>query len=116
MVMNGEQLDRTFGALADATRRGMLLQLRSGEQNVSELAEPYSMSQPAISKHLRVLERAGLIERRRVGRNQLVKIRPELADEAADWIQQYTKYWKQRFDAVQQYIDQAQTKGETRRG
>ena len=108
--MNQQQLDLTFGALADATRRGMLIQLSEGEKYVLELAEPYSMSQPAISKHLRVLERAGLIERKRVGRKQLVRLRPEKADEAADWIRHYVKFWKKQFDAVEQYIESAQQK------
>lgn len=114
MVISQAQLDLTFGALADATRRGMLVQLSGGEKNVSTLAQPYAMSQPAISKHLRVLERAGLIERRREGRQQFVRLRPERAEAAADWIAHYTRFWKQQFDAVAEYLDQAQGNQESK--
>ncbi len=102
--MNQQDLDLTFGALADATRRGMLVQLSQGESNVSALAEPYNISQPAISKHLRVLEKAGLIERRRQGREQIVRVKPERAAAAADWLAYYTQFWKQQFDAVENYL------------
>lgn len=105
--MNAKQLDLTFGALADSTRRGMLLQLTSGEKNVTALVEAFDISQPAISKHLRVLEAAGLIERQRQGRQQLVRLKPEKAEQAASWITHYTQHWKQQFDAVQQYLDEA---------
>ena len=107
MVINDQQLDLTFGALADATRRGMLAQLSQGEANVSTLAKPYDMSQPAISKHLKVLERAGLIERRRAGRQQFVRVKPDQAKAAADWIAYYTKFWVDQFDAVDQYLQTA---------
>ena len=110
MVIYSKQLDLTFGALADSTRRGMLLQLTNGEKNVSALMEPYDISQPAISKHLRVLERAGLIERRKEGRQQMVRLKPEKADEAATWIQYYTNHWKQQFDAVEEYLQKAKRK------
>ena len=105
--MNSNQLDLTFGALADSTRRGMLLQLTNGEKNVSSLVDVFDISQPAISKHLRVLERAGLIERRREGRQQLVRLKPEKAEQAAAWITHYTQHWKQQFDAVEQYLEKA---------
>ena len=108
--MNSEQLDLTFGALADSTRRGMLLQLTAGDKNVSALVDAYDISQPAISKHLRVLERAGLIERRREGRQQIVRLKPERAEEAASWIKYYTEYWKQQFDAVEEYLQKAKKK------
>ena len=110
MVINTKQLDLTFGALSDATRRGMLLQLTTGEKNVSAFVEAYDISQPAISKHLRVLERAGLVERRREGRQQMVRLRPEKAVEAADWITHYTRHWQQQFDAVEDYLKQAKRK------
>ena len=104
VIHNNEQLDLTFGALADATRRGILVQLSKGEANVSTLAEPYEMSQPAISKHLRVLERAGLIERHRKGREQFVRVKADKAQEAADWIAHYAKFWVEQFDAVEAYL------------
>ncbi len=85
----------------------MLIQLSRGEANVSELAEPYDISQPAISKHLRVLEKAGLIERRRKGREQIVRVKPEKAEVAAKWIAYYTQFWKQQFDAVDDYLNKA---------
>lgn len=111
MVINSQQLDSTFGALADSTRRAMLVQLsKHGESNVSSLAKPHQMSQPAISKHLRVLESAGLIERQKRGREQFVRIKPERAKQAADWIAYYTKFWVDQFDAVEKYIKTAQGK------
>ena len=107
MVMDSGQLDLTFQALADATRRGMLLQLTEGEKNVSALVEKFEISQPAISRHLKVLERAGLVERRREGRQQMVQLRPDLAEEAANWITYYTQFWRRQFDAVEDYLKQA---------
>ena len=98
------RLDLIFGALSDTTRRGMLAQLADGEMTVSHLARPYAMSQPAISKHLRVLEGAGLIERRKRGRETLVRVRPDATDEAAAWITHYRRFWKQHFDAVDHYL------------
>ena len=102
--MHSDQLDLVFGALSDATRRGMLAQLAAGETNVSALAEPYQMSQPAISKHLRVLEKAGLIRRERRGRENFVAVNAARAEEARDWITHYTQFWKQHFDAVDDYL------------
>lgn len=110
MVINSKQLDLTFRALSDATRRGMLLLLTTGEKNVSALVDEYEISQPAISKHLRVLERAGLVERRREGRRQMVRLKPERAEEAADWIAHYTQHWKKQFDAVEAYLEKAKKK------
>ncbi|MEP3279206.1 MAG: metalloregulator ArsR/SmtB family transcription factor [Stappiaceae bacterium] len=95
-----DNLDLVFGALSDATRRGMLAQLSQGEMNVSALAAPHSMSQPAISKHLRVMEGAGLIERHKRGRETFVRVRPAATDGAAAWISHYSQFWKQHFDAV----------------
>lgn len=104
MVINSEELDLVFGALSDATRRGMLAQLSQGEMNVSQLAAPHDMSQPAISKHLRVLEHAGLIERTRRGRESFVQVKSEPAELAASWIDYYAKFWRQQFDAVDAYL------------
>lgn len=104
MVMNSTQLDLVFSALSDATRRGMLAQLAQGETNITTLAEPYNMSQPAISKHIRVLERAGLIEKTKLGRKYIIKANPTPAENARDWITYYTRFWNEQFDAVDAYL------------
>ncbi len=109
--MNQEHLDHIFGALSDATRRGMLEQLSRGEANVSALASSHEMSQPAISKHLKVLERAGLIRKQRRGREQFVRVNPEAAKAAQAWIDHYSRYWAEQFDAVDAYL---QSKKETK--
>lgn len=106
MVIYNTQLDQVFGALSDATRRGMLARLSQGEMNITTLAAPYKMSQPAISKHLRVLERAGLIERSRRGREHLIRANPKPAEQARDWISYYAEFWNQQFDAVDAYLEQ----------
>lgn len=102
--MNEKQLDLVFSALSDATRRGMLEQLSQGEANVTSLATPYKMSQPAISKHLRVLEKAGLIKRVRRGREQVITVNSKPAEEAGGWIAYYAQMWRQQFDAVDTYL------------
>ncbi len=105
LVMREGQLDLVFSALADPTRRGMLEQLADGETNVGTLAEPHDMSQPAVSKHLRVLERAGLIQRTRSGREHRIRIDPRPIDAASTWIGRYARFWKQQFDAVDAYLE-----------
>ncbi|GAB4535988.1 MAG: metalloregulator ArsR/SmtB family transcription factor [Parvularculaceae bacterium] len=102
--MRSQQLDSVFHALSDPTRRGMLEQLSRGEANVSALAKPHAMSQPAISKHLRVLERAGLITRTRKGREQFVRVNPKPMGDATAWIDRYAAYWRMRFDEVENYL------------
>lgn len=82
----------------------MLEQLASGETNVGTLAEPHAMSQPAVSKHLRVLERAGLIRRARQGREHRIRVDPEPLEAASTWIGRYARFWKQEFDAVDTYL------------
>ncbi|HEY0372067.1 MAG TPA: metalloregulator ArsR/SmtB family transcription factor [Thermoanaerobaculia bacterium] len=97
------RLDATFAALADPTRRALLARLASGECSVLELAEPFSMSQPAISKHLKVLERAGLISRGRDAQRRPCRIEAEPLAEANEWIERYREFWEdnfQRLDAV----------------
>lgn len=103
-VMNGTQLNLVFSALADPTRRGMLEQLSKGEVNAGTLAKPYAISQPAASKHLRVLEKAGLIRRTRQGREHLIKVDPRPIEAARDWIALYARFWQQQFDAVDTYL------------
>jgi DNA-binding transcriptional ArsR family regulator len=97
------QLDATFIALADPTRRAILARLMSGEASVNELAEPFAISQPAVSKHLKILERAGLVTRSRDATRRPVKIEAGPMREAADWLENYRKFWEhsyQRLDAL----------------
>jgi len=103
MKPHGYNLDATFAALADPTRRAILARLADGEATVNELAEPFDMSQPAISKHLKVLERAGLISRGREAQRRPRKLEPGPLTEATDWIERYRKIWEanyQRLDAL----------------
>jgi DNA-binding transcriptional ArsR family regulator len=104
------QLDATFAALADPTRRAILARLASGEATVNELAEPFSMSQPAISKHLKVLERAGLISRGRDAQRRPRRLEAQPLAEASAWLERYREFWEgnvQRLDAL---LDELQTK------
>lgn len=96
-----ERLDITFAALADPTRRGMLASLALGERSIGELAEPYAMSFAGAAKHVGVLERAGLIERRREGRRQLCRLRPEPLREAEAWLAQWERFWNEKLDALE---------------
>ncbi|VAW16985.1 Transcriptional regulator, ArsR family [hydrothermal vent metagenome] len=106
MVIDKQNLDLVFNALADPTRRAMLARLSNGETSISKLGAPFNMSQPAISKHMRVLEKAGLIERTRKGREHIISIAPAPAKQAGDWIAFYTRHWEARFDAVDAYLKQ----------
>jgi len=98
-----EQLDATFIALADPTRRAILARLMSGDASVNELAEPFAISQPAVSKHLKILERAGLVSRSAAGTRRPVRIEAAPMKEAVDWLEKYRKFWEisyQRLDAL----------------
>jgi len=103
-------LDRTFAALADPTRRRILGQLAVGDSCVTELARPYSMSLPAISKHLKVLEKAGLICRRRNGRVHRMKLEAAPMREASQWIEEYRRFWEESFDRLGEYLKELQAK------
>ena len=103
-------LNRTFAALADPTRRRILEHLAHGDHCVTDLARPYSMSLPAVSKHLRVLENAGLIRRRRKGRVHRLKLEAKPMKEAQQWIEEYRKFWEESFDRLDEYLKQLQTK------
>jgi DNA-binding transcriptional ArsR family regulator len=105
-MVNYSSLDRTFAALADPTRRAILSRLALGEANVSELAEPFSISLPAISKHLRVLEEAGLLVRRKEGRTHHCNLRPEPLGDAAEWLEEARRFWDDRLDALAQFLEQ----------
>ena len=105
MVTNSRQLDSVFGALSDATRRAILEELARGERTVGELAEPFEISRPAISKHLRVLERAGLVQRTPEGRISRCSLDAEPLREAADWVEHYRAFWEGRLDALARYLE-----------
>ena len=109
------QLDATFAALADPTRRAILARLAGGEASVTELAEPFSMSQPAISKHLKVLERAGLISRSRDAQRRPCKIEAEPLAEATRWLARYRELWEERFELLDDVLRELQTQEPTKR-
>jgi DNA-binding transcriptional ArsR family regulator len=98
------RLDATFHALSDPTRRGMLATLALGEKSIGELAEPYAMSFAGASKHVRVLEGAGLVQRRKVGRTQLCRLQAEPLGEAGLWLRQWEKFWNVRLDRLEALI------------
>jgi DNA-binding transcriptional ArsR family regulator len=104
-------LDSVFSALGDGTRRGILARLAEGESSVGELAAPYEMSLPAISKHLRVLEHAGLIRKEKDGRVIRCSLDAEGLREAADWIAEYRRFWEGQFDRLARYLENAQPDG-----
>ena len=99
------RLDATFSALADPTRRAILARLASGEASVLELAEPFDMSQPAISKHLKVLERAGLISRGRDAQRRPCRLEAQPLAEANEWLEKYREYWEQSFERLDALLE-----------
>ncbi len=101
-------LNRTFAALADPTRRRILEHLAQGDRCVTELARPYSMSLPAVSKHLRILENAGLVSRRRSGRVHSLKLETKPMQQASQWIEEYRRFWEESFDRLDEYLKQLQ--------
>ena len=106
--MDSRQLDATFGALADPTRRAILNRLRSGEASVTELAEPFAMSLPAVSKHLRVLENAGLIVRGREAQWRPCRLEAGPLKNAAAWIDEYRRFWEERYDRLEDLLRELQ--------
>lgn len=110
MSPTSAQLDATFAALADPTRRAILKQLAKGERSVTELAKPFEMSLPAISKHLKVLERAGLIERGRDAQYRPCTLNPKPLKQAAKWVDQYAHFWEESFDRLDAYLVEVQKK------
>ena len=100
-----DSLDLTFAALADSTRRAILAKLALGEASVTELAEPFAMSMPAISRHLKVLERAGLISRGREAQWRPCRIEARGLKEIADWMEDYLQLWELRLDRMQSYVE-----------
>ncbi len=103
-------LDAMFAALADPTRRALLAQLARGEASVMELAEPFDMSQPAITKHLGVLERAGLITRRKEGQRRPCKLEPKRLAELARWLGGFQRFWEDSFSRMDDYLEELQRK------
>src|SRR6188768_1666848 len=106
--MASDQLSTTFAALADPTRRAILARLTAGEASVTELAEPFDMSMPAISKHLKVLERAGLVARGREAQWRPCRLDPAPLKDVAAWVERYREMWEQRFDRLDDYLRQLQ--------
>jgi DNA-binding transcriptional ArsR family regulator len=106
--MTTEQLDRTFAALSDPTRRAILARLADGEATVTELAEPFSISLPAVSKHLKVLERAGLIVRGRAAQWRPCRLRAEPLAEASRWLGSYADLWEGGFDELDEHLRRMQ--------
>src|SRR3954469_16018964 len=109
-AMLGRQLDTTFAALSDPTRRAIVERLGGGEASVTELAAPFSMSLPAVSKHLKVLEKAGLISRGRKAQWRPCRLEPEPLKEASDWLEEYRRLWEERLDRLDEYLRTLQGK------
>src|SRR3954470_24219936 len=106
----GGQLDTTFAALSDPTRRAIVERLADGEASVTELAAPFAMSLPAVSKHLKVFEKAGLIYRGRRAQWRPCRLAPEPLKEASDWLQEYRRLWEERLDRLDEYLQTLQGK------
>ena len=109
--MSAPHLDTTFAALADPTRRAILARLAAGEASVTELAEPFEMSLPAVSKHLKVLERAGLVARGREAQWRPCRLEAGPLRDAADWLERYRRFWEQSFDRLEEYLRELQARG-----
>jgi DNA-binding transcriptional ArsR family regulator len=114
--MSPDRLDAAFSALADPTRRAILARLALGETTVNELAEPFDMSLPNISKHLKVLEGAGLISRSRDAQRRPCRIEPAPLREVAGWLEAYRNLWEERFDRLDDYLKQLQDKEGSQNG
>jgi DNA-binding transcriptional ArsR family regulator len=115
-MQQADPLSTTFAALADPTRRSILARLAKGEASVKDLAAPFDMSQPAISKHLRVLERAGLIEQGRQAQWRPRRLQAGPLRDIADWVSQYRRHWEESFDRLDTYLQELQTTQENEHG
>jgi DNA-binding transcriptional ArsR family regulator len=109
MTLASDDLDRAFAALADPTRRAILDRLTEGEAGVLEIASPLPMSQPAVSKHLKVLEVAGLVSRQRRAKQHLCRLEAARLKELFDWIGGYRRFWEESFARLDDYLDELQT-------
>jgi DNA-binding transcriptional ArsR family regulator len=114
--MSSDRLSATFAALSDPTRRAILARLASGETSVTELAAPFEMSLPAISKHLKVLERAGLIARGREAQWRPCRLKAGPLKAAAGWLEHYRRFWEESFDRLDDYLRELQSKEEKKNG
>ena len=112
--MSTDRLSNTFSALADPTRRAILARRALGETSVTELAEPFRMSMPAVSKHLKVLERAGLITRGREAQWRPCRIEAQALKPVDEWLENYRRLWEERFDRLEVYLRELQAKDDTR--
>jgi DNA-binding transcriptional ArsR family regulator len=108
--MSAEQLDATFFALADPTRRAILARLATGEKSVKDLAEPFAISAPAVTKHLKVLERAGLISQGRQAQWRPCKLEPKPLRDVSNWLEEYRQLWDDRLDRLEEYLRELQVK------
>jgi DNA-binding transcriptional ArsR family regulator len=108
--MRVDHLTSTFAALADPTRRAILARLAAGEANVTELARPFDMSQPAVSKHLKVLERAGLISRSREAQSRPCRLEVRRLKEATEWMERYRRGWEESFDRLEGVLEEMKSK------
>lgn len=113
--MRMDSLSSTFAALADPTRRAILARLSQGDLSVTELAEPFDMSLPAVSKHLKVLEHAGLITRRRSAQWRPCQLQAAALKEVADWVEEYRRFWTESFDRLDDYLKELQVKERTKK-
>jgi DNA-binding transcriptional ArsR family regulator len=111
-----DTISNTFSALADPTRRAILARLALGESSVTDLAAPFEMSMPAVSKHLRVLERAGLVERSRDAQFRPCRLRADPLQQAAGWLEQYRQFWEESFDRLDDYLQQLQSEQKNQSG
>src|SRR5438445_12052109 len=111
--MPADHLSAVFAALADPTRRAILARLAAGEASVTELAKPFEMTLPAISKHLKVLERAGLIERGREAQWRPCRLQANPLKDIADWVEYYRRHWEESFDKLDRYLKQLQRKNKS---
>ena len=111
-----DPLDATFAALADPTRRAILARLAGGEASVTDIARPFTMSLPAVSKHLKVLERAGLISRGRDAQWRPCRLKPEPLKEVAHWVEDYRRLWDERLDRLEDYLRELQANQDNEQG
>jgi len=114
MVKYSQQLDSTFGALADPTRRAILATLMLGEASISKLAEPHRMSLPAVMKHIRVLEDAGLVSQEKTGRTRHCRLAAQPLKDAEQWISQYRQFWEGAFDSLERFLSQPEEKSDSK--
>ena len=109
MEPSGDVLDATFAALADPTRRAIIARLARGEASVTELAQPFAMTQPAISKHLKVLERAGLVTRRRDAQRRPCRLEAVALREATEWLETYRRFWAEQYERLDDLLAELQS-------